>query len=321
LANPSAYRAEIDRSVSKANPFSETLARVRKHWGLYVLAIPGIVYLLLFEIFPLYGLQLAFKDYSTRLGIFASHWVGLDNFRQFFTSWGATQVILNTITLSAYGLAVGIPTNILFALGLNWVANLRYRRLVQTITYAPHFISQVVLVGMMSVLMNPVTGPVNMLIQRLGGEPVYFFGRADLFRHLFVWSGVWQSTGWGAVIFLAALSAVNPELYESARMDGASKARLIWHIDLPTIKPTVVVVSLLAIGRAMTLNFEKVILMQTPLNTATSEIIQTFVYKSGLVHFEISYATAVGLFNSVINAILLVAFNSIARKLSEESLW
>lgn len=294
---------------------------IRKYWPLYVLAAPGLAYLVLFHIVPLYGLQLAFKDYSIRAGIFGSRWVGLDHYRQFFSSWGATKIIVNTLVLSAYSLAVGIPTNIVFALALNWVANVRYKRLVQTITYAPHFISMVVLVGMLSVLLNPTTGPINRLIENLGGEAVYFFGRKDIFRHLFVWSGVWQNTGWGAVIFLAALSSVNPELYESARMDGATKLQLIWNIDIPAIKPTIIVVALLALGRVMTLNFEKVILMQTPLNTETSEIIQTFVYKTGLVNFQISYATAIGLFNSVINASLLLVFNAMAKRFSEESLW
>jgi putative aldouronate transport system permease protein len=286
-----------------------------------VLAAPGLGYLVLFHIVPLYGLQLAFKDYSIRAGIFRSAWVGLDHYRQFFSSWGASKIIINTLVLSAYGLAVSLPLNIIFALSLNWLNNARYKRIVQTASYAPHFISMVVVVGMMSILLNPVDGPINKLIEAVGGDAVYFFGRKDLFRHLFVWSGVWQNTGWGAVIFLAALSNVNPELYESARMDGASKPQLIWNIDLPTIKPTIMVVSLLAIGRVMTLNFEKVILMQTPLNTETSEIIQTFVYKTGLIRFQIGYATAIGLFNSIINASMLLAFNALSRRLSEESLW
>jgi putative aldouronate transport system permease protein len=295
--------------------------RIRKHWGLYVLAAPGVAYLLIFHVFPIYGLQLAFKDYSIRAGILRSPWVGLDHFRQFFTSWGASKIIINTVVLSAYDLAVGLPINIAFALCLNWVANQRYKRIVQTVTYAPHFISMVVVVGMMSILFNPTTGPINMFIEALGGDSIYFFGRKELFRHLFVWSSRWQNTGWGAVIYLAALSSVNPELYESARIDGATKPQLIWHIDIPTIKPTIIVVSLLAIGRVMTLNFEKVLLMQTPLNTETSEIIQTFVYKVGLENFQVGYGTAIGLFNSVINATLLLAFNTLSRRLSKESLW
>lgn len=302
-------------------PRSRRLHALKTHWGLYVLAAPAIAYLVLFHIVPLYGLQLAFKDYSVRAGIFASEWVGLDHYRQFLTSWGAVKIIRNTVVLSAYSLALNVPTNIVFALALNWVANLRYKRIVQTVTYAPHFISMVVLVGIMSVLLNPVTGPFNRLIENLGGEAVYFFGRQDLFRHLFVWSTVWQHTGFGAVVFLAALSSVNPALYESARMDGATKPQLIWHVDIPTIKPTIIVIALLNLGRVMTLNFEKALLMQTPLNTEVSEVIQTFVYKTGLENFQISYATAIGLFNSVINATLLLIFNALARHLSEESLW
>lgn len=314
-------QAGLRSTASRRALRPNALERMRKHWGLYVLLAPGLAYLIVFEIFPIYGLQLAFKDYSISAGILRSPWVGLDHFRQFFQSWGASKIITNTVILSVYQLAIGIPINIGFALCLNWLANRRYKRIVQTVTYAPHFISMVVVVGMMSILLNPTTGPINQFVEALGGDSVYFFGRKDLFRHLFVWSGVWQNTGWGAVIFLAALSSVNLELYESARMDGANKPQLIWHVDLPTIKPTIIVVSLLAVGRVMTLNFEKVLLMQTPLNTETSEIIQTFVYKVGLENFQVGYGTAVGLFNSVINASLLLLFNSLSRKFSKESLW
>ena len=298
-----------------------TYERIRQHWGLYILLMPAALYLIVFHLLPLFSLQLAFKDYSIRRGIWRSEWVGLDYFRQFFQSWGASKIILNTILLSLYGLFVGIPINILFALGLNWIRHLRFKKIVQTLTYAPHFISMVVLVGIMSVLLNPMTGPVNKLLEGFGAEAIYFFGRKDLFRHIFVWSGIWQNTGWGAVIFLAALAGVNPELYESARIDGATKLILIRHIDLPTILPTIIIVSLLAIGRAMNLNFEKVLLMQTPLNTETSEVIQTFVYKSGILNFQVSYATAVGLFNSLVNVLLILSFNSLARKLSSQSLF
>ena len=294
---------------------------LRNHTGLYVLLAPALLYYVIFHYIPLYGIQLAFKDYSISRGIWGSRWVGVENFQQFFASWAASRIVLNTFILSLYEIAANIPTNVILALMLNWIGALAYKKVVQTVVYAPHFISMVVLVGVMSVLLSPTSGVVNSLISKLGGETVYFFGEAGLFRHLFVWSTVWQQTGWGTIIFLAALSGVNPELYEAARIDGATKPQLIRHIDLPTILPTIMVVTLLALGHTMSINFEKVLLMQTPLNLDTSEVIQTYVYKRGIAGFQVSYATAVGLFQSVVNAFMLVTFNYVARSARVTSLW
>ncbi len=294
---------------------------VRNHWGLYVLLAPAALYYVVFHYVPLYGIQLAFKDYSLSRGIWGSPWVGVDNFRQFFASWGASKIIFNTFILSLYEIAANMPTNVILALMLNWIGVLAYKKVVQTVVYAPHFISMVVLVGIMSVLLSPTSGVVNALISKLGGKTIYFFGEAGLFRHLFVWSTVWQQTGWGTIIFLAALSGVNPELYEAARIDGATKLQLIRNIDLPTILPTVMVVTLLTLGNTMSINFEKALLMQTPLNLDTSEVIQTYVYKRGIAGFQVSYATAVGLFLGVVNAFMIVTFNYLARSARVTSLW
>jgi len=312
------------RKLSKAGKnghLQSKLVQARNHWGLYVLLLPAMVYYILFHYVPLYGIQLGFKDYSFMRGIWGSSWVGLQHFEQFFASWAASKIIVNTLLLSFYSMIIGIPSHIVFALMLNWITSVKYKRTVQTVTYAPHFISMVVLVGIMATILSPTKGVVNALIVKLGGEPVYFFGEAGIFRHLFVWSGVWQNIGWGTIIFLAALSNVNPELYEAAKIDGATKPQLIWHIDLPTILPTIAIVTILALGRTMTVNFEKAYLMQTGMNLETSEVIQTYVYKRGIVGLQISYATAVGLFNSVVNAFMLITFNYLARRLKVSSIW
>ena len=294
---------------------------LKNHWGLYVLFAPAALYYVVFHYLPLYGVQLAFKDYSIARGIWGSRWVGTENFEQFFSSWGASTIIFNTFILSLYEIAANIPTNVVLALMLNWIGLLTYKKVVQTVIYAPHFISTVVLVGIMSVLLSPTAGVVNSLLAKLGGRTIYFFGEVGLFRHLFVWSTVWQQTGWGTIIFLAALSGVNPELYEAARIDGATKPQLIWYIDLPTILPTIMVVTLLSLGQAMSINFEKALLMQTPLNLETSEVIQTYVYKRGIAGFQVSYATAVGLFQGAVNAFMIVTFNYLARSARVTSLW
>lgn len=289
--------------------------------GLLFLALPGLLYFIVFHYVPLYGLQLAFKEFYASRGIWGSPWVGLKHFESFFRSPRALQIIWNTFVLSMYETLANLPTNILLALMLNWIGWTTFKRFSQTVVYAPHFISMVVMVGMMAVMMNPGYGIINIAIERLGGRPIYFFGREDLFRHMFVWSTVWQQTGWGTIIFLSALTSVDIELYESARMDGATKPQLIWYIDLPTILPVITVVTLMSLGRAMNLNFEKALLFQTPLNLGRSEVIQTFVYKRGIMNYEIGFGTAVGLFNSVVNFILIVVFNQFARRFGRTSLF
>lgn len=303
-------------------------SRFQKNWrvfwsngGLLLLALPGIIYYLLFHIAPLYGLQLAFKEFYASRGIWGSPWVGLQNLQSFFRSPRAIRIITNTFVLSMYETLANLPTNILLALMLNWIFHTGYKRFAQTVVYAPHFISMVVLVGMMAVFMNPSTGVVNAVIERFGGQSIYFFGRQDLFRHMFVWSTVWQQTGWGTIIFLSALTAVDPQLYESARIDGASKFQMMRYIDLPTILPVITIVTLLALGRSMNLNFEKALLFQTPLNLTKSEVIQTFVYKRGILNFQIGFGAAVGLFNSVVNFVLIVTFNQLAKRFGRTSLF
>lgn len=294
---------------------------MREHYQLYMLIAPALIYYVIFHYIPMYGIQIAFKDFVPSLGIWGSEWVGLEHIKQFFDSYQFWNVIKNTLGISLYGLVVSFPIPILLALMLNEVRHKKFKAFVQTLTYAPHFISMVVMVGMMFILFSPSTGVFNQIIVSLGGSPVYFMGSAGLFKTVYVLSGVWQGMGWGSIIYLAALSAVDPHLYEAAYMDGASKLKKIIHIDLPAIVPTAVILLILNVGSIMSVGFEKVFLMQNPLNLSTSEVISTYVYKIGLLQNNYSYGAAIGVFNSVINFILLISVNTIAKRTSGSSLW
>ena len=300
---------------AKKLSFKDKAENVLKCWQLYVFLLPALVILILFSYVPMYGVQLAFRDYNPIMGITGSPWVGFDHFTRFFNSYQFKQLIGNTLILSLYSLIVGFPIPIILALALNQVKNSKFKKLVQTVTYAPHFISVVVLVGMLGIFFSVNGGLVNEVIKLFGGEPKLFMGEVKYFRHMYVWSGIWQSMGWSAVIYLAALSGVSPELHEAATVDGATKLQRIWNIDLPTILPTIVTLLILNCGSVMSMGFEKAFLMQNPLNMENSEIIATYVYKMGLINAEYGFSTAVGLFNSVINCILLVTVNKVSKKI------
>ena len=307
---------------------SNTTIRARKgiwkifgYWELYVLFLPTFLYFVIFQYGPMYGIQLAFKNFNPILGIWGSHWTGFDQFIRFFKLYQFGRLIWNTLSISLYGLVANFPFPIILALLLNQLYSMKFKKVVQTVSYAPYFISTVVLCGMLFIFLSPSSGAVNSIIKLIGGQPIFFMGEPGTFRHLYVWSGVWQSTGYGAIIYIAALSGVNPELHEAAIVDGASRLRRIWHIDLPGIIPTIVIMFILNMGRIMSVGFEKAFLMQTPLNLETSEVISTYVYKVGLLNAQYSFSTAVGLFNSVINLILVVTVNKIAKTVSTVSLW
>ena len=291
---------------------SYTRVLARRNWELYLFVAPALIYIFIFNYVPLYGIQIAFKDFSPYDGIWNSRWIGLENFERFFSSAMFWTLLGNTLALSVYSLAAGFPIPIALALLLNYCRFGRMKKMVQTVTYAPHFISTVVMVGMLQVFLSTYGGFVNVLIELLGGEPVLFMGRKDLFRHIYVWSGIWQNTGWSSVIYVAALSAVSPELHEAAIVDGASKLRRIWHIDLPSILPTVIMLLILNTGRILNVGFEKAFLMQNSANMETSEIISTYVYKIGMQNAQYSFSSAVGLFNNVVNCIILLTVNKIA---------
>lgn len=267
----------------------------------------------------MYGVQIAFKNFIATKGIWGSDWVGFKHFERFFNSYYFERVIKNTLIINVYQLAL-FPISIIVALSLNELKTGRFKKVAQTITYAPHFISTVVFVGMIIAFLNPLTGVVNLFIQWLGFEPINFMASEGWFKTIYVFSGEWQNLGWGAIIYLAALAGIDPQLHEAAQVDGASRLKRIWHINLPGILPTIIILLILNMGNFMSIGFEKVLLMQNDLNLTSSEVIQTYVYKSGIQNAQYSYSTAIGLFNSLINFIILIVFNRLARK-TGTSLW
>ncbi len=295
--------------------------RIFQDYQLYILCLPAVLYFIIFRYIPMYGIQLAFKDYSVTKGIWGSPWIGFEYFERFLTSFKFTTVIRNTLGVSIYGLIAGFPMPIIMALLMNHLKNQRFKKIVQTVTYAPHFISVVVLCGMILVFLSPSVGLVNHIIAALGFERIFFMGRPDLWKSIFVWSDIWQNTGWGTIVYIAALSSVNPEMYEAARIDGASKFKIIWYIDIPSIVPTMAILLVLGLGGMMGVGFQKAYLLQNQLNIDSSEVISTYVYKIGLEGGQFGYSTAVGLFNTAINIILLVSANTITKKISKNSLW
>ncbi|MNI22761.1 putative multiple-sugar transport system permease YteP [compost metagenome] len=308
-------------SQTTRSALTKKLKRIVRNYDLYLLLVPTLAYFIIFHYAPMYGLQIAFKNFNPIKGITGSPWVGLDNFERFFESYQFVTIIKNTLGISIYELLVAFPAPIILALMINQLTSERFKRFVQTITYAPHFISTVVVVGIVYLLLSPKTGAVNSFLGLVGIDPIFFMGSSEWFKTVFVLSGVWQSIGWGTIIYLAALTAVNPDLHEAATVDGASKLQRVFHIDVPSIMPTVIIMLIMNMGHMMSVGFEKVYLMQNQLNVDSSETIQTYVYKAGLVQAQYSYASAIGLFNTVINFILLISVNKIAKSLKQTSLW
>ena len=297
------------------------VARAARSWQLYLLLVPTVLLVLLFQYVPMYGVTIAFKNFKPHLGVLGSEWIGLRHFIRFFESPSFWRLIRNTALLSGYELLVGFPIPIILALMMNMVTGRRFKRTVQMITYAPHFISTVVIVGMLGVFLSKNFGLANHLLDTLGGERVFFLGRREWFRTLYVFSGVWQNAGWGTIIYLAALSSIDPEQHEAAVVDGASLWQRVWHIDIPGILPTIVILLILNVGQIMSVGFEKAFLMQNALNLEVSEIIPTYVYKVGLLDARYSFSAAVDLFRTVINFVLLISVNRVAKLLGQSGLW
>lgn len=295
--------------------------RMKRCWQLYVFLLPAVVYILLFVYKPMYGILIAFKDFSIREGIWGSDWVGFANFERLFRSYWFPVILKNTLTLSGLSLIIGFPLPILFALLLNEVRSRKFRNAVQTVSYAPHFISTVVICSMIQLFLSPSSGVVNQLLGLLGIEPVYFMQEASLFKWIYVISGIWQGLGWSSIIYYAALSGVDKSLLEAADMDGATRMQKIIHVNLPVLVPTMVVMLILKCGNLLSIGYEKVFLLQTDTNIAASEVISTYVYKVGLVQSDFSFSTAASLFNSVVNAVILIAVNTISKKVSDNALW
>lgn len=315
----------LERNYAVMTKNSATISKSNKiksaNWQFWVIIAIPIIYAIIFAYIPMAGIVLAFQDFSIRKGIFGSEWVGLRYFKQFLTSTSSVLVIKNTLILGIYSFLASFPVPILLAIGINEMRAKRYKKAVQMVTYAPYFISIVVLVGMMMQMMDLRSGIINVFIQKLGFSPINFFGDPKIFRHLYVWSGVWQSAGYASIIYLAALSGVSKELQEAAIVDGANRVKRILHVDIPAILPTIIIMLIFNCASIVSIGLDKVFLMQNSLNASVSEVISTFVYKVGVVNSNVGFSTAAGLFQSVVSFVLLVIVNRICKKITENSLW
>ena len=308
---------------AKTATMSRHTRKLKKSAQLYLLVSVPLLFIVIFHYIPMYGAQIAFKNYRLTSGILGSPWVGFRHFSRFFHSYEFGRVMWNTLGLSIYSLLAGFPFPIILALSLNNVTTRSFKKSVQMITYAPHFISTVVMVGIILQFLAPRTGLVNNLIVAIGGPRTNFMAAPIYFKSIYVWSGVWQNIGFGSIIYLAVLSSIDPMLHEAAIVDGATRLQRIRHIDIPGILPTAVIILILNTGHILSVGFEKVLLLQTPLNLSASEVISTYVYKIGLASElpNYSYSSAIGLFQSVVGMILLVLVNNAAKRLGQSSLW
>lgn len=293
-----------------------------ENWDLYLFVLPAVVSIVLFNYLPMYGIQIAFKNFRPIQGIWGSKWVGLKWFDRFFASAQFSSLMYNTLALNFYSLLVSFPLPIMLALLFNQYRSAKIKKTLQTISYAPHFISTVVMVGMLLLFLSPSKGLYGSLCRAFGIQPINPMGEAKLFRHIYVWSDVWQHTGWDSIIYIAALSAIDPQLYDAATVDGANRYQKILHIEIPALLSTASILLIMRVGSLMSVGFEKAYLMQNGLNISTSEVISTYVYKIGLTGTaQYSYAAAVGLFNTIVNLVLLTVCNTATRKLNGSSLW
>lgn len=305
---------------NQLSPVKKQCRLALRRWQLYLMLLLPLIYVIAFNYIPMFGIQLAFKNYNARLGIWGSPWVGLKHFRNLFKSAMFGKLMYNTIGLSLYGLIVGFFPPIVLAIAINEATSKRLRKVTQLVTYAPHFLSVVVVTSIVMQLLSG-TGIVNTIIANFGGETINFLGDPKKFKAIYVLSGIWQGVGYDAIMYIAALTAISPELYEAATVDGANIWQRIWNVDIPSIMPTAIILLIMSTSKVLNVGFEKVYLLQNSLNQSSSEIISTYVYKMGLVNTEYGFSTAVGLFQSVVSMILLVFVNTISRKVTETSLW
>jgi putative aldouronate transport system permease protein len=316
----------VDKSSRGKHIVSITSKRIlprclKKNWDLYLMLLPVALFFIIFHYWPMYGVQIAFKDFIASEGIWGSPWVGFEHFQRFFKTYNFGRLFKNTIGISLYSLMVGFPAPIFLALMINEVRNTIFKKIVQTVTYIPHFLSLIVLTGMMLSFLSPQNGFINMLIQALGGETVNFILKPGWFKTLYVFSGIWQNAGWSSIIYVAALAGIDTELYHAAMVDGASKFQRLQHITVPGILPTAVIMLILECGRLMNVGFEKIYLMQNNLNMPASDVFATYIYRIGILGTQFSFTTAIGLFNSIINFVLVLTVNKISKKITETSLW
>lgn len=307
------------RDIHKKRLFSD----IKVNWQLYVMILIPLIYIIVFKYGPMYGAQIAFRDYMPRKGFWGSEWIGFANFIRFFKSPQFFVLIKNTLALSLYSLLLNIPLPIIFALSLAYLKNQRFKKTVQMVTYLPHFISTVIIVGLIQLIFNTQSGVVNNVIQVFTGEKVNFLGHSKYFRSLYVWSGVWQGMGWGSILYVSALAGVDPQLHEAAIIDGANKIKRIWHIDIPSILPTIAIMTIMSMGSILSVGFDKTYLMQNATNIGVSEVLSTYEYKIGIGGGmpAYSYPAAIGMFSAIINFLLIVITNKISNSLSNTGLW
>jgi len=295
-----------------------------KYKYLNILAFPCVIYFVIFKYLPMYGVIIAFKDYNGTggfWGIISSEWIGFVNFERFFSSIYFKRLMLNTVLISTYRLIFSFPAPIILAVLINEIKNIYFKRTVQTITYMPHFLSWVVVSGLIIVLLSPVTGPVNMVIEKLGMEPIFFVSDTKYFRSLLVASEIWKSVGWGTIIYLAAITGINTEIYEAATIDGASRWQKVWNITLPSLKEIIAILFILAVGKILDENFEQIFNLYNPSVYEVSDVFETYVYRQGILQAQYSYSAAVGLFKSFVSLFLVIISNKVAKKLGAEGLW
>lgn len=293
--------------------------QVMKHWEFYVLLLPGIIVTIVYKYAPIYGIQIAFRDYNAMDGFFGSVWVGLKWFERFFNNYNSVRMIKNTVLLSLYSILWTFPIPIILALLINQVKWKKFQRVSQTILYAPHFISIMILCGMLRIFLSPYGGLISIIMQAFGAEQVNLIDSSSAFRTIYIASSIWQDAGWGTIIYMATLSSVDASLHEAAKVDGANALQRILHIDIPELVPVIVIQLIMSFGNLMNVGFEKAYLLQTSLNKETSEIIATYVYEQGMLKAMYSFSTAVSLFNTIVNIVLLLIVNKICKKLSNVS--
>ncbi|WP_066187375.1 MULTISPECIES: ABC transporter permease [Gracilibacillus] len=311
----------LNYQVKPASKAKRTWMGIAKRYDLYLMLLLPLTWYIVFQYVPMYGLQIAFKDFNPAFGFLGSEWVGLEHFIRFFDSYYFGRIIWNTISISLLSLLFAFPIPIMLALLVNEISSNKLKKVVQNVTYVPHFISVVVIVGMLNLFLDPNGGFINTILNSLGIEPIAFMERPEWFKSVLISSGIWQSAGWQSIIYIAALSGIDPQLYEAAKIDGASRLQRILHVSLPGLLPVIVILLILDIGNFMNVGFEKILLMQNNLNMEASDVIQTFVYRSGILNGNYSYSAAIGLFNSIINFALLILINHVAKKKAETSLW
>ncbi len=317
----------VDRSSSTGLSFRAVNKKtfykkyIKEYWVFYLLLLPAILDVLIFKYFPMYGIQIAFRNYRVKQGIWGSEWVGLKYMIQFISSPNFVQILRNTFLLSLYNLVFGFPVPIVLAIMINEIRRKTIKKTAQMITYMPHFISMVAIVGLINLVLDRQHGIVNLLIESLGYEKISFLSMQSAYRSIYITSEIWQHAGWGSIIYLAALQGVDVEVVEAAKIDGASRMQKIKYIDIPTILPTIVILLILRAGTVLNIGFEKVYLLQNDLNRDVSEVIATYTYRLGILNGQFSYTTAIGLFNNVINAVFLIIVNGMSRRVGETSLW